>query len=474
MATNNMLPFCPTDTGTNLLSQTDYAAASDRTNGNQPGIASSKLVNKAVRQSAWMASQLAQYIANATGLDVLDDQNSTNLLTAMTTAFVPEPIQSQIQNLTLTFAVAGNAGTVAIKTYAGTDAATTNPINVAMRSSTITSGGFSLRSITAALSMTITSGATLGQSNGNPSRVYVYLIDNAGTLELAVSHSFFSESQLITTTAMSSSASSVLTMYSTAARTNVPFVCIGYILNTQATAGTWVTTASQIQLLPTQGKGAPTIQKFTSGSGTYVTPPGVLYLRVRMVGGGSGGGGSGTSASLTGGVLGGVGGNTTFGTTLLVANGGAAGGAPGGGGGNGAIGGTASLGAAIGIAISGATGGGGGANSTSTVTVPGGGGGVSPFGGGGSAGSGGNAGGAAIANTGSGGGGGGCGTGGVSSTLSGGGGGSAGFVDAILTTPLASYAYAVGAAGAAGTAGTSGSTGGAGGSGLIEVTEYYV
>lgn len=38
---------------------------------------------------------------------------------------------------------------------------------------------------------------------------------------------------------------------------------------------------------------APTVQKFTSGSGTYTTPAGVKYIRVRLVGGAGGPGGSG-------------------------------------------------------------------------------------------------------------------------------------------------------------------------------------
>lgn len=87
MGTNQILPFCPTDTGTNLETQVDYAADTNRTNGNQPGIAKSKLVNKVLRQAAWMASQLAQYMVNVTGQDVLDDQNSTNLLATMGAAF---------------------------------------------------------------------------------------------------------------------------------------------------------------------------------------------------------------------------------------------------------------------------------------------------------------------------------------------------------------------------------------------------
>jgi hypothetical protein len=62
---------------------------------------------------------------------------------------------------------------------------------------------------------------------------------------------------------------------------------------------------------------APSVQRFLSGSGTYTTPAGVLYIKVRMAGGGGGGRGTGGD--------GGNGGNTTFGTSLLTANGGVGG-----------------------------------------------------------------------------------------------------------------------------------------------------
>jgi len=82
-AANNFLPFCPTDSGTNLLSQSDYLAATDRTSGNQPGVASSKLNNKAVRQSAAVTSQLAQMLADVCGADILDDGVSARMLSQL-------------------------------------------------------------------------------------------------------------------------------------------------------------------------------------------------------------------------------------------------------------------------------------------------------------------------------------------------------------------------------------------------------
>lgn len=198
----------------------------------------------------------------------------------------------------------------------------------------------------------------------------------------------------------------------------------------------------------------PTVQKFTSSSGTYTTPAGVLYLRVRMIGGGGGG------ASTTGTTGGQNGTASTFGTSLLTAN-------PGGGtsstvGGAGGSNSGAISAPAYGTAISGATGN-YGANLASTS---GGSGASSALGG---AGFGGNinaSGGAAVANTGSGGGGGGGTIGGGSE----GGGGAGVYIDAIVPSPSATYSYTVGAGGAGG---TGGDVGGNGGSGYIEVTEYY-
>lgn len=89
MPTNDFLPFCPTDTGSNLLNESDYAASTDRTSGNKPGIASSKLNNKAFRQSAFITSQMAQFMANQSGSNLLDDANTTKLLAQINAVFQP-------------------------------------------------------------------------------------------------------------------------------------------------------------------------------------------------------------------------------------------------------------------------------------------------------------------------------------------------------------------------------------------------
>lgn len=205
----------------------------------------------------------------------------------------------------------------------------------------------------------------------------------------------------------------------------------------------------------------PTVQRFLSGSGTYTTPQGASWIRVRMVGGGGGGGGSGTGGAGVGGTSG----TSTFG---LLSAGGGSGGAAGSnsGGGSRGQGGVAALnGAGIGLAINGGWG-----SSTAGPNGIGGYGAASAFGGGGAGGQVPYDGEAAVVNAGGGGGG----AGGNASFYGGGGGGAGGYIDAVISGPLAAtYSYAVGAGGTLGGPGTSGKSGGAGGSGIIIVDEYY-
>ena len=223
---------------------------------------------------------------------------------------------------------------------------------------------------------------------------------------------------------------------------------------------------TQFQLMnPIRSGTPPTQQRFTSGSGTYTTPAGVVWLRVKMVGGGGGGAGSGSAT----GTAAGAGGSTTFGTSLLTCTGGGAGifGLTGGAGGG--TGGTATINSpAYGTGVIGGTGGGGTYAQTYAAGSMGG---ATPFGGAGGGGQNQVAGTAASANSGSGGGG--AGTNVTATCTSGTGGGAGGFIDAIIPSPSATYAYGVGAAGTAGAAGTNGYAGGAGAAGYIEVTEYY-
>lgn len=216
-------------------------------------------------------------------------------------------------------------------------------------------------------------------------------------------------------------------------------------------------TGLQLKTYIRTGVSVPGFTVLLSGSGTYTTPTDAngnlpTRLEVKLLGGGGGGAGSGSAPGS-----GGNGGNTTF----------------------------AALTAPGGIGAVGLTGGAGGSPSTGDANYPGGRGsdaanytfvagglggstqyGLAPL----NPGSGTTQ--NALANTG-------CGGGGGAADATGGagaGGGAGGQTFNRITSPAASYAYAVGAGGTAGSAGggTAPKAGGVGGSGRIEITAYWV
>ena len=380
----------------------------------------------------------------------------------------------EISNLSFATAASGNALIISIKTKSGSEANSGDPITVGFRSSALTSGVYNQRSITGALSMTVSSGSTLGQTSGQPWVQYIYLIDNSGTVELAVSGSLYNENQLITTTAEggAGAADSITTVYSTTARTSVPFRLIGTLLNTQTTAGTWTSAGTKLQV-GSYGSlisnGEMTVTTKTSGSGTYYPPAGVVRLRIKLIGGGGGGGATGTTGSPTSGSNGN---DTTFGTCTASKG---VGGPLGTGGGSSGVG--TGGGTSIGTGWSGmtVTGGSGGVGSNQTGYIAVGGNGGNGFlGGGGSGGSSGTAAQGGAANTGAGGGGGGA----ITGCSSGAGGGAGGYMEVSTASGssawASSYSYSVGAGGAAGSVGGgNGLAGGAGAAGYIVIEEYY-
>ncbi len=149
------------------------------------------------------------------------------------------------QNLTLTTSVASSALTIALKDAAGSNPSAGSPVNIAFRSSTLTSGLYNVRSVTSALSIIIPNGSGLGHSSGADCPVYVYALDNAGTVELAVSMNLFDDGTVQSTTGGGSgstivgSAASQGVLYSVTARSNVPIRLIGKLISNQSAQGTW-------------------------------------------------------------------------------------------------------------------------------------------------------------------------------------------------------------------------------------------
>lgn len=90
MAENQILPFAVQDTGTNLLTQAEYAADAQRLAGHQPGVARSKLENKALRQVSTMAAGLAQFIADGQSEDVTDSKTPAGIAALLSSALSSE------------------------------------------------------------------------------------------------------------------------------------------------------------------------------------------------------------------------------------------------------------------------------------------------------------------------------------------------------------------------------------------------
>jgi microcystin-dependent protein len=90
MVTNDFVPFA-TGVGANVEAQATYLTDPQTAAGQQPGIARSAINNKAIRQATSIAAALAQYMANQTGNNVLDDGNQSELLATMALAFSANP-----------------------------------------------------------------------------------------------------------------------------------------------------------------------------------------------------------------------------------------------------------------------------------------------------------------------------------------------------------------------------------------------
>lgn len=125
------------------------------------------------------------------------------------------------------------------------------PDIIDFRSPSLGSGTINRRTIATALSLIIPAGATLGTQNGVQSRIAILALDNAGTTILGVANmagsTNFDETTLVSTTAITSGASSANIVYASAAVAGMPFRVLGYVESTQAVAGTWNTVPSEVQ-----------------------------------------------------------------------------------------------------------------------------------------------------------------------------------------------------------------------------------
>lgn len=162
-------------------------------------------------------------------------------------------------NGTLDVSVAASALTVAIKTASGDDPSALDPVVILFRNATASTGTYVRREITAATSLTISSGSTLGTSNDVAFRLWLTAHDDSGTIRLGLSNRKTStgvsplvDGNLYTTTAEGGAggADSAGTIYTGSAATSKPLAVLAYLewSSGLSTAGTWSSEPDVIHL----------------------------------------------------------------------------------------------------------------------------------------------------------------------------------------------------------------------------------
>jgi hypothetical protein len=164
---------------------------------------------------------------------------------------------STATNFTISTTRGSSAETIALKTVAGSDPSATDPIRLAFRSATAGTGTYSILTITSALSLTVSSGSTLGASSNVPFRVWLVCFNDAGTARLGIVNTqisdgifYLQDDLLLSSTAEggAGAADSAGVIYTGTAVSSKAFRVLGYLEYTLATAGTWDTAPSKVQL----------------------------------------------------------------------------------------------------------------------------------------------------------------------------------------------------------------------------------
>lgn len=191
-----------------------------------------------------------------------------------------------IQNLSLSLSVAASALTIAIKTRAGSDPSSTAPAVVPFRNPTAASGDFTASTITAANSLVVSSGSTLGTSNSTPFRLWVVLFNDAGTLRLGVinclsgTNIYPLKDDAIPNSAAeggAGAADSAHVFYTGTSVTSKAMRILGYAEWSAglATAGTWSSAPTKVQLfgpgIPLPGQSVQVQRNQTGASTTGTT-----------------------------------------------------------------------------------------------------------------------------------------------------------------------------------------------------------
>lgn len=157
-----------------------------------------------------------------------------------------------ITNIGLVGSTGSGAMNINIKAKSLTDATGGNPVQIGFKSGSSTAVSYVKRILKNFSSITIPSGASIGHADGMNQYVWVYALDNAGTIEPAISGVVpFPDNSFQSTVAISSGSSSGSVLYSASARTNVAIRLIGRFLINEPTASAWTADPTETSIQPT-------------------------------------------------------------------------------------------------------------------------------------------------------------------------------------------------------------------------------
>ena len=206
-----------------------------------------------------------------------------NPLDAATKGYVDGANVTPLLNASLAASIATNILTLHLKTSGGSVPSSTDPVRVTFRSSTDSDGSLVTVTVTSATTMTFSSGSTIGMTSGQAARIWVGLLYSSGSVEICAWNPYNATAQCslkaftpntdVTTTAEGSgTATSTQVLYSANARTSVPFVMLGFIEISEATAGVWATAPTVVQTYREgMRKTGDIIQSFHTPSGAVAT-----------------------------------------------------------------------------------------------------------------------------------------------------------------------------------------------------------
>lgn len=156
----------------------------------------------------------------------------------------------------LTATVAANVLTIAIKTLAGADPSSGDPVYIQFPNQAAATAATTQRTLTAANSLVVSAGSKLGFADAIPGRIWIVAFDDAGTVRLAAFNAYGGNTAATGATLFplpplhvasstaeggAGAADSAGVFYTGSAVTSKPFVVIGHLTwNTaMATAGNW-------------------------------------------------------------------------------------------------------------------------------------------------------------------------------------------------------------------------------------------